>query len=324
LERADDTLALFIDVSQSHDLTRMRSGVLSVQFGLALAERLETLAAGPPTSVRKAIQLLRALAFGYNDEHARFRNQDDSSFVPGILQAPDRVEDSVAGSIENVETLLSALRDVGLHAIALFDGLDRMTDLAKFEQVVRQDVKQLAGIGVGVVLVGPLRALYGIDRTVLEIFDRFHYQPWLDVERDETAREVMTELLTRRIPSGAIDEQAVQSLVRHSGGVARDLLALAQSACIEAYVRGIDLVRPTEVDAAVDTFGRKHLQGLRPEELEVLQTVRRVRQFVHASESDLALLMTRRVLEYRDVVEQPRYVVHPSIERLLTAIADTP
>jgi hypothetical protein len=75
-----------------------------------------------------------------------------------------------------------------------------------------------------------------------------------------------------------------------------------------------------EVDSAIDSFGRKHMQGLKPEEIEVLQRVRKDGAFVQTSEDDLALLMTRRVLEYRNN-GHPRYVVHPTIKKFLGEIA---
>jgi hypothetical protein len=103
--------------------------------------------------------------------------------------------------------------------------------------------------------------------------------------------------------------------------VLRDLLTLAQSACVEAYLDGGDQVESTEVAAAIDTFGRKHLQGLRPAELDVLQRVRTKGTFVQASEDDLALLMTRRVLEYREQGHL-RHAVHPTIESLLEGLAE--
>jgi hypothetical protein len=95
---------------------------------------------------------------------------------------------------------------------------------------------------------------------------------------------------------------------------------LAQLACVEAYLNGADRVSSPEVATAVNTFGRKHLQGLRPAELEVLQRVRTTGSFVQTSEDDLALLMTRRVLEYRNQ-GNPRYAVHPTIEKLLQELA---
>jgi hypothetical protein len=50
-----------------------------------------------------------------------------------------------------------------------------------------------------------------------------------------------------------------------------------------------------------------------------LQRVRINGSVLHTSEEDLALLMTRRVLEYRG--QGPvRYAVHPTIERLLAEL----
>ena len=111
---------------------------------------------------------------------------------------------------------------------------------------------------------------------------------------------------------------ALERLVRYSGGVLRDLMALAHLACVEAYLDGADVVFPSHAESAIDAFGRKHMQGLRAEEIEVLERVRAKQTFVHTSEDDLALLMTRRVLEYRSN-GRPRYAVHPTIVPFLAA-----
>ncbi len=197
----------------------------------------------------------------------------------------------------------------------MLDGLDRIADIRAFEQLVVQDVKTLSSLGVGTVLVGPLRTLYGIDRVLTEYFNKTHYQPWIDVTVNPAGREFLVGVLRRRTGE-VLDEPGVDALVDASGGVLRDLLSLAQSALVEAYMDGSDSIGPHEVDDAVDAFGRKHLQGLRPGELEVLQRVRTQGKFVHTSEDDLALLMTRRVLEYRSG-DQQRYAVHPTIRGLL-------
>ena len=66
---------------------------------------------------------------------------------------------------------------------------------------------------------------------------------------------------------------------------------------------------------------RDSLQGLRPAELEVLQRVRTKGAFVQTSEDDLALLMSRRVLEYVGAKQERRYVVHPTIVPFLEQLA---
>ncbi len=188
-------------------------------------------------------------------------------------------------------------------------------NMPALEQIVENDIKALKVIGIGCALVGPLRALYGMDRAIVQRFDNMHYQPWRDPGSPDN-NAFLRDVLRRRIPVDAIDQQGVDALVHHSGGVLRDLLSLAQSACLEAYMDGSDVIGLWQADTAIDSFGRKHMQGLRLNELEVLRRVVENGNFVHTSEDDLALLMTRRVLEYR-VNGRPRYAVHPTIVKFL-------
>lgn len=111
-------------------------------------------------------------------------------------------------------------------------------------------------------------------------------------------------------------------MVVSSGGVLRDLMALTQTAGEEAYVHGAEQVCLEHVDVAADLFGRKLMVGLDSQQLAVLQRVRTQGTFVQTSEKDLALLATRRVLEYSN--GKPRFAVHPTIEPLLAQIPEVP
>lgn len=315
LAQTGDTRPVFIDVSRRHDIGKMKPAVVALQVGL------ELVALARSEGIKElggADDSLLNVAHGYWD----YPDQDDyepypREYTPGMLESADPIDERLAGILRSVQAVIGALKPVGPHFVVLVDGLDRMTDLKAFEQVVRQDVQGLKSLGIGLVLAGPLRALYGIDRTLLDRFDRFHYQPWLDVTADAESRDVLRDLLQRRLSSDELDEDAREALIEHSGGVARDLLALAQSACVEAYLSGASTIGLEQVILAIDTFGRKHMQGLRPGELEVLERVRSSGEFVGTSEDDLGLLMTRRVLEYRSAQEQPRYVVHPTVKHFV-------
>ena len=186
---------------------------------------------------------------------------------------------------------------------------------------MRSDLKVLRELGIGTVLVGPLKALYGIDREFLEHFDSTQYQPWIDTTQARAGINFLSMALRLRLSHGDADEAALEILVRNSGGVLRDLMSLAQSACLEAYMHGSDIIAESHAVAAVDNFGRKHMQGLRSSELEVLQRVRISGSFVQTSQDDLALLMSRRVLEYAGLNEERRYVVHPTILPFLKQLA---
>ena len=260
------------------------------------------------------------MANGYLDPWQKpYEEPDPSDIVPGILVSPEQVAESARQVLEPLQGLLAVLRDRTEHLVVMLDGLDRMTEMQAFEQIVIDEVSALTSVGIGVVIVGPLRALYGLDRTVTERFDSFHYQPWIDVTKSSEGTSFLVNVLRKRIPD-ALDPAAIVALVHASGGVLRDLLSLAQSALVEAYMNGADQIASEEVGRAVDAFGRKHVQGLRPAEVEALQRVRTQGTFVHTSEDDLALLMTRRVLEYRDQ-SNLRYAIHPTIEGLLRELA---
>lgn len=271
LSQVHDVRALYIDVSKQHDIAKMVPGVLVVQVGLALASALEAAPQAKPFAKH-----LREIANGYwvPWEPDPYGEGDPGESVPGLLVSPEQIAASVQEVLQPLQGLLRVLQDTSRHLVVMLDGLDRMTDLQACEQIVIHDVRALAGAGVGIVLVGPLRVMYGLDRTVAERFDSFHYQPWIDVRQAPSGHAFLTDVLRRRVFAQAFSDLGIDQIVLASGGVIRDLLALAQSACVEAYLGGGERVDRAEVGAAIDAFGRKHLQGLRPAELEVLQRVR--------------------------------------------------
>jgi hypothetical protein len=307
-----DIMALYVDVSKQHDIARMVPGAVIAQVGLALADWV---AEGDPKNSN--IRAMRDIAYGaWEDPNSTFGGDGlDLSFVPGILVPPEQLAESVQRALTPFEALLAVVRRETEHVTVMLDGLDRLADPRAFEQIVIHDVNSLSSLHVGTVLVGPLRALYGLDRVLAQRFDSLLPLPWIDATANPKERAFLVGVLTKRAGE-ALASPGIDALVNASGGVLRDLLSLAQSALVEAYMGGSDSIGSHEVDDAVDAFGRKHLQGLRPAELEVLQRVRTQGKFVHTSEDDLALLMTRRVLEYRSG-NQPRYAVHPTIRGLL-------
>lgn len=316
LGKLSDTRAFYIDVSKAHDMGSFVPGVVVVQVGLALAAALPS----KDESVASAERSLRVLAHGYFTDGYNEEGDDGTYHVPGILVSPDQFAENVGAARTAIDQILFALREYWKHIVVLIDGLDRLTDIAAVEQIVLHDVKALATDGIGVVLVGPLKSMYGIDRTVTQRFDEFHYQPWIDPTSDPESGAFLKGILRKRLPEDAMDEAGLDALARQSGGVLRDLVALAQLACVEAYMGDSESIGAYQAGSAIDAFGRKHMQGLRAEEIEVLQRVRTKGTFVQTSEDDLALLMTRRVLEYR-TNGRPRYVVHPTIEPFLREMA---
>jgi hypothetical protein len=171
-----------------------------------------------------------------------------------------------------------------------------------------------------VILVGPQTALYGVRRTALDRVDRTWYLPTVDVQNDARGQAFLRNVLRARDAECLIPDDALDRLAFLSGGVLRDLIALTQAAGEEAYVDGADRVEVRHVETAAEVFGRKQLVAIDSHDLAVLQRVRQKGTFVQTSEKDLALLATRRVLEYSN--GQARFAVHPTIEPLLAQIPE--
>jgi hypothetical protein len=327
IQAAGDTHAIYVDVAAEHDLSRLKPGDLAVISGLALGGAI----ASPDTETGKAIDRFKRWAFG-TEYWVESQPEPDSSDwgppppeeelvrLPGRLVPPDA---PVQADIQEMATSLQQLRETIArdkpHVVLLFDSLDRLADPDVFASVIEQDLRAIRSLGIGVIVVTPLRVMFGRHRLVLDRFDEFHHQAPVDVQTNEAGRSFLTRVLTARAPHGAVGDEACRRIVELSGGVLRDLVSLARQAGEEAYMSGADSIDIAHVEAAADAFGRRHLLGLKAEDIAALQRVRSKSRFVQTSDDDLALLVTRRVLEYRN--GDQRFAVHPTLVPLLEQLA---
>lgn len=327
LNQLADTHAEYIDVSEMHDMSRMDPGTLIVVAGLAAGRLLE------PTDDRAAHaagEQFRRWAHGHaewvqvDDEPSSgdgwSHDADDGSYKlieeKPLLSPPERpIHWSVDDKAQALSLIRSALRRRFAHIVLLLDSLDRLPDPSLFATAVEQDVRALRKAGIGLVLVGPLRSMFGPHRAVADHFQHFYAQPAVDVQRDGAGLAFLTSVLRKRAPADLLPDPACRRLAELSGGVLRDLISLARAAGEEAYMRGAEQVEDEHIEAAADAFGRQLIFGLSPAEIEILQRVRQSGTFVQTSDEDLALLVTRRVLEYQN--GSARFAVHPTLKPLL-------
>ena len=189
---------VYIDISKGNDVARMTSSWIMLEVGFALANM-----ASEPNAVAVAHEYRRAL--------------EDWDAQPSL------------------EPLLTALQGPSNHIVVLLDGLDRMYDMQAFDRAVTRAIKTLNSLGIGVVLVGPLRAMYGLDRALTERFDSLHYQPWIDVACSPEGRAFLMNVLNKRVTDDTFSADIVGELVDASGGVVRDW------ACPDSVDTGITL-----------------------------------------------------------------------------------
>lgn len=326
-----DVQPLYVDVSTYHDLSQLKSGVLLVIAGLAL-DGLLTFAESK--EAQRFREQFRKWAEGYTEwqEDWEYEPDDYSDYQPdppgvavrteGILVPPEPpLDGDLSVKIPALKHLIEATLQIRnkRHLLLLVDSLDRVTDIEAFSAVVTHDVRALRDAGVGVVLVGPLRLLFGTDRPITDRFDRTYHVPAVDIDT-KSGLQFLMEVLRLRSEAGLMSKGGLAQLAHFSGGVLRDLIGLTQAACEEAYVSGGDLVDEPHVQIAADAFGRSLMLGLGADEIEALQRVRREGAFIQTSDKDVALLVTRRVLEYGEGSTR-RYAVHPTIDPLLDQLA---
>jgi hypothetical protein len=307
--------ALYIDVGAHHDINRMAVGVVVLLVALELSKLLAADANPNLLDIKKRLEVL-----------AYQSGQDDGVVSPPGPLPRDTGTQLTANGVreagEYIKSLSAALASDDSRLVVIIDSLDRLVDVRAFEAVALADVAAIRWAGIGCVLVGPLRLTYGAERSIADRFDYFYQQPTVDAEPGAAGLDFLARVLRARADAAILPDTSCRRLAEYSGGVLRDLITIAQAACEEAYLSGADTIDETHVEAAADAFGRKHLLGLGPDELEVLQRVRTKGIFVQTSDKDLALLVTRRVLEYQN--GRPRYAVHPTIRPLLEQLAETP
>ncbi len=319
-EQHPGALVMLLDLSQHVDLSALRPGALLASVGLMLSERAE-----PSETVKQFQTSFRRWAHGYwldyhdlADEAIADSYDADMEYRAGVVTPPSSgLDDELATRRDQLQQFLTEAFPNRAGIFVLIDSLDRMSDLGRFRSAVEQDVAALASIGVGLVVVGPLRALYGMERELTERFDYLYRQPTVDVNSSEPGARFLFDVLRKRADSDILPDASCEQLVTSSGGVVRDLLRLAHQAGDEAYLDGADTISPQHVARAADAFGRTLMLGLTPDEVDKLHQLHATGSFVRTSPEDLALVVTRRILDYQDARGTHYYAIHPTLVRLL-------
>jgi hypothetical protein len=310
LNTIPDIRAVYVDVSRKQDLVKLRPGCLVALAGLALLE-------GQPWIDGDERRWFTGWANGYWLHPEEFDEPDDGGVqVEGVVTPPQPEWHGIPSmQVDRLARFVEIERQAGHQFIVLFDSLDRTTNRSAFTQLIDQDVAALRRCNIGIVLIGPIRSLEGFGRLEVDRFDKLHLQGPVDVEQDPEGREFLFRVLRARVEDSMLPDREALALVAASGGVLRDLISLAKAAGDEAYLSGSEVIEFGHVHAAADAFGRLLMIGLHKPEIDTLKHLRSSGGFVWTTDDDLALLATRRVLEYPH--RTPSFSVHPTIVPLL-------
>ncbi len=339
LRRQGETIPRYIDITAETDLSSLASGALLAALGLDLI-RLSNLANVPPESgspeaaLQKAKTDLREFALGktvqrWVEEDDDFEYQSDegdyddpeppsgyyrTENTPGKLKPPiPRLKKDVQDIRESLALMLHQVtkyRGEGKELVVLYDGLDRLITPDKFWAVVFQDLKLLKQLRVSVIATAPLSVLYE-GREIAEHFDRVHHLAALSTEGPGQSK--LESVLLKRGGDLLLSRQQMTQLSLGSGGVLRDLIALARDSAEEAYVAGTDGVSDVQIDSAINQLGTSYLRGLSTAQRNKLKMIHKTKECDFSQHVNIELLATRRILEY----SATSCGVHPALVRVL-------
>jgi hypothetical protein len=341
INEIEDILAIYVDVSLQTDISKISTNVLTAITGLELAKLIED---SEDENIKRYIETLKNLADGYIEERFVFsatviQTQRHKGIIPKKSEQYGINTDLFQIVSEISKTALNKYK----HIVLLFDGLDRLNDVKTFMDLLDSDVKAISSMGIGIVIVGPLTAIYTEYREPVDhILDYFEYQPFFDVDSDPEAYTFFEKIIQTRssedfiekaeIPSiihlsgftlleskDFIEKAAIPAIIHFSGGILRDLISLTQAAIEETYLAGEDKLKPECVLKVVDSYSRNKLLGVSDEQLEILQRLLNAETFTPRTDEELKLLTRSLILEYRK--PKRRYAVHPVIQPLIKQIA---
>ncbi len=323
LEETGDIKCVRIDVPAVQQLDQLTKGVLLALAGVATSTLFEEtlLNIKPKRAIRQICQLSNGHWFEPWD--GEDHDEPDMVWAKGILSSP--VTDSkIKDLAESVTELFATFPQ---HLVFLFDGLDRLSDIDKFTQVVFDDASLLKQCGAGVVVVGPQKVRPSIHAEVVAQFDEFHLHGASSLQRDSD-RSFLVDILRKRVSDSMLPKAVASTLIDVSGGLVRDLISLARASVEEAYACGDDTVSISHVNIAAERFGKGLLLGatslMGARLREMLPRSAGSRQdsapkaapaFALSSDIDVALLLARLIIEIPGT--PVRFIPHPVVSMVL-------
>jgi hypothetical protein len=320
LNRHADAVNIVVDMADYTDLNELNPGAILATVGMRLYSWLKR--NGDDAEIVVPYRELRQLAFPQKKFVSPDSLEPDYDGEEGIwvetrgLMRP-RYPD-LRHEVKKVRELALAIASPVLEKDAqitfLIDGLDRLINAERFREFAEQDLRALRGTKITVIVVAPLLLLYDKSRFLQDYFDLVKHIPAAAAgPRDST---FLRQVLERRGALELMNRPELNSIVRFSGGVIRDLLTLASSAAAYAYRDDQDKIGPRHVRAAINQLGNRYLAGLGTLQRRRLRRLAENHEFRIEDPLSLELLVNRQVLEHFDHTRES-FAVHPALARVL-------
>lgn len=232
-----------------------------------------------------------------------------------------QAQSNLSDLLERLNALLEALRKKRRKRIlVIIDGLDKMYDLGQVSNLFLHGANALLEPRCRVIYTVPI-ALYNTNdfQQVRLSFRNFALRNIKVWERDGSPspdRAVLQEVLERRMEPQLLAPQAAQRLVELSGGLLKELIALARNSVLRARrLRGEGgPVQPEDVEYAARQVRNTYRALLTPDQYRELQRIARGERFVNTPLAQ-ELLHNLSLLEYDG--EGAWWAIHPIVRPLV-------
>jgi hypothetical protein len=325
-----DIYARYIDVSTYTDISKISAGVLVTIVGLTFASLLSS---SSNENIKENIDTIQKIAYGYSEIKqekeesnifglsylgGRTITKEVNHYHKGILSTEGIQESNKL--IKTVSALYDSVKLNYKQTCFMFDGLDRLINSQSFLQLVTHDMRELAKIGIGCVLVGSVLTLYEEYKSMVEqSLDYIGYQSCFDVEKDHSAYAFFESIIRNRTSSDFIAADVMKTIIINSGGVLRDLINITQLSIEEAYFSDEDdVLLQNHVEKAIESFGRAKLMGLEKSDLDILRDLETRKKLFTSSRDELKLLSAGKIIEY--IYPEKRYSIHPTLLPMLALV----
>ncbi len=334
--QADEHLTIFFSADQALNLGDLHYTDLLVLLGLEVYQvgRRQGISA----SDRKAQDLL----FWYRervleqDEAERLQSEVGAEINLGLIRlaarlAQDapfretvraRAEAGLSDLLVRLNDLLQEIRNrAGRRILVIVDGLDKVYDLRQAASLFLYGANALLAPACRVIYTVPFPLFYSPDFQ--QVRQQFHRQFLLPNIKTHTrqgepypaGRNMLKEVVLRRIHHDLITEKALDALVEASGGLLRELMRLARYSILAVRRRNGNRILPQDILQARREVRNTFRRILHEEDYAALWQVYNTKR-INALEPDLAdrLLHNLSVLEYNG---DTWWDVHPAVRDLL-------
>ena len=234
----------------------------------------------------------------------------------------------------NLSDLLTHLNDLltelhqrsNQHILVIVDGLDKIYDLRRAAELFLHGANALIAPACRIIYTVPFPLFYSHDfQQVRQQFHRNFLLPNVKVqERNgapyELGREMLRQVLLRRVQEELITREALEALVEASGGLLRELLHLARLSVLFARNRKDTRITLEDVESARREVRNTFRRILKAEDYENLWKVYEGKSLANIPpEAADRLLHNLSILEYDGEIW---WDVHPAVRDLLESAED--